>query len=361
MKITGVQVALISYSPRKPLVSSSAKIEAIDCALARVMTDAGVDGFGYVYILGGNPITPMKAILDYLSGVVVGMDPLQTTRVWDAMWRSTAFIGPRGVPCFGISAIDTALWDIKGKVTGQPVHVLLGGYADRVPSYYSGLYLNATLDELAQEARAKVAEGWWALKMRLGARLSLEENEERVRVVRETVGDGVVLLADVSRQMDVPMAIRTGRMLQEYGFGWFEDPVSPDDPDAHAAVAAALDIPVATGELAYGRHDFRLMLEKKTADIWMPDLERVGGITEWMRVAAMAQIAGIPMASHVFQEISVHVLAALPNTLFLEYLPLWEPLFTEPLPIVGGYAYPPARPGLGLDVNWDFVDDHRVL
>lgn len=124
----------------------------------------GVDGFGYVYILGGNLITPTKAVLDCLATMVVEVDPLQTALGWDTMWWSTAFIGPRGAPCVGISAIDMALWDIKSKITGQPAYKLLGGYAEKAPAYYSGLFLNATLGELVHEAQEKVAEGWWALK-----------------------------------------------------------------------------------------------------------------------------------------------------------------------------------------------------
>lgn len=360
MKISAVETILVSYPPPQTLVSSSAKIEAVDCALVTVKTDEGLDGLGYAYLLGGNPILPIKAVLDYLGKIILGMDASKIEAVWEAMWRSTAFIGPRGVPCFAIAAIDTALWDIKGKAENRSVARLLGATQTQVPVYYSGLFLNASIDELIEEARQKTAEGWRALKMRVSPKLSLEANEARVRAVREAVGDSVKLMADVSRQMDAPTAIQTGRMLQTYNFTWFEDPVSPDEADDHAAVAAALDIPVASGELAYSRYDFRVMLEKKTADIWMPDLERVGGITEWLRVAAMAQSAGIPMSSHVFQEISIHVLAALPNAMFLEYLPLWESLFQEKLTITDGYAIVPDRPGLGLTFNWDFVENHRV-
>lgn len=360
MRIRDVETIWVAYRSPRPLVSASATVDRIDCALVLVHTDDGITGLGYIYILGANPITPMIAVIEYLKTVVQGMDPLFTARVWEKMWRSTTFIGPRGVPCFGIAAIDTALWDIVGKYLGQPVHRLLGGYADAVPAYYSGLFLNATVDELVEEARLAVENGWSALKMRVGAAMPLEENEERVSAVREAVGNDVVLLADASRQFDTATAIQMGRMLQDYNFGWFEDPVPPHDLSGHAAVAAALDIPVASGELAYSKHDFALMLDKRVADVWMPDLERVGGVTEWMRVAGLAQSAGIPMASHVFQEISVHVLAALPNTIYLEYLPLWEPLFIEPLEISQGHALVPQRAGLGLTIDWDFVDDHRV-
>jgi len=360
VRVTDVETIRVAYRSPRPLVSASATVDRIDCALVLVHTDEGIMGLGYAYILGGNPITPMIAVIEYLKTVVQGMDPLSTARVWEAMWQSTGFIGPRGVPCFGIAAIDTALWDIVGKYLGQPVHRLLGGYADVVPAYYSGLFLNASADQLVEEARRAVEGGWSALKMRVGAGMPLEENEERMAAVRGAVGDEVVLLADASRQFDPSGAIEIGRVLQDYGFGWFEDPVPPHDLDGHAAVAAALDIPVASGELAYSKHDFALMLDKRVADVWMPDLERVGGITEWMRVAGLAQSGGIRMASHVFQEISVHVLAALPNTMYLEYLPLWEPLFVESLEISQGRAVAPQRPGLGLTVDWDFVDDHRI-
>lgn len=359
MKITAVESILVSYQPPMTLVSSSASITAVDCCLVTARTDAGLDGFGYAYLLGGNPITPIKAVVDYLGGLVIGMNPLDTDTVWDCMWRSTAFIGPRGVPCFALAAIDTALWDIKGKAAGCSVARLLGATVGRVPAYYSGLFLNTSIPALVEEAQAQVGEGWTVLKMRLGAGLSLAQNEARVKAVREAVGDQITLLADVSRQLDVPTALEMGRMLEAYGFGWFEDPVAPDELDDHAAVAAALDIPVASGEMAYSRYDFRIMLDKRFADIWMPDLERVGGITEWLRVGAMAAAAKIPMSSHVFQEISVHVLAALPTTLYLEYLPLWEPLFRNRLQVERGHVIVPTGAGLDVDVDWDFVARHR--
>src|SRR5690606_26645848 len=146
--------------------SASASIDAIDCLIVTVGTDEGISGCGYIYILGGNPLTPMRAVVDYLAACVVGLDPFETAAIWERMWRATAFIGPRGVPCFALAAIDTALWDIKGHVTGEPVHRLVGTFATRVPVYYSGLFLNSTLDELVREARDLVAAGWKALKMR---------------------------------------------------------------------------------------------------------------------------------------------------------------------------------------------------
>jgi L-alanine-DL-glutamate epimerase-like enolase superfamily enzyme len=197
------------------------------------------------------------------------------------------------------------------------------------------------------------------LKMRLGAKLTLAQNEARVKAVRSAVGDEITLLADVSRQLDVPTALEMGRMLEAYQFGWFEDPVPPDEIVAHAEVAAALRIPIASGEMAYSRYDFQIMRDYHVADIWMPDLERVGGITEWLRVGKLATDSGIQMSSHVFQEISIHVLAALPTALYLEVLPLWEPLFKQRLRIERGYALLPTDPGLGIEFDWDFVNAHR--
>jgi L-alanine-DL-glutamate epimerase-like enolase superfamily enzyme len=359
MKIVAIESQIVSYPPPMTLVSSSASITAVDCCLVTVRADEGLDGFGYAYLLGGNPTAPIKAVVDYLGALIIGLNPLDSAAIWERMWRSTAFIGPRGIPCFAIAAIDTALWDIKGKAAGCSVARLLGATTDRVPAYYSGLFLNTPIPALVEEAQTQVSAGWQVLKMRLGAGLSLADNEARVRAVREAVGDGVTLLADVSRQLDVPTALDMGRMLQDYRFGWFEDPVPPDELDDHAAVAAALDIPIASGEMAYSRYDFKIMLDKRFADIWMPDLERVGGITEWLRVGAMAAQAGIPISSHVFQEISVHVLAALPTALYLEYLPLWEPLFHNRLRFEGGAALVPMGAGLDVDVDWDFVARHR--
>jgi L-alanine-DL-glutamate epimerase-like enolase superfamily enzyme len=155
MKITSVDAILVSFPPPLTLQSSSASIESVECCLVTVRTAAGLEGVGYAYLLGGTPIAPIKAVVEYLGGLALGMDALDHEQVWERLWRAAAFIGPRGMPCFAIAAIDTALWDIKGKAAGQPVHRLLGAAVDRVQAYHSGLFLNASIPDLVAEAQAK--------------------------------------------------------------------------------------------------------------------------------------------------------------------------------------------------------------
>ena len=255
----------------------------------------------------------------------------------------------------GISAIDGALWDALGKVAGLPLYRLLGGAQDRVPAYHSGgLWLSRSLDELVTEAHGFLDQGFRAMKMRLG-KADPTEDAARVRAVREAIGPDVALMADANQGQTEAQAIRLGRMLEEFSLTWLEEPLPAWDLDGLARVAAALDTPIASGETEYTRYGFRRMLELRSADILMPDLQRVGGVSEFMRVGHMAQAHDVAVSSHLFPETSIQVLGALSNASYLEYMPWFSELYVEALEFVDGQALVPERPGWGFSFDWDRI------
>lgn len=359
MRTSAVEVAIVSLPLARPVITPIHRIESIDNVLVTARTDEGIDGVAYLWCFGAARAQVLAAAVRDLGACVVGADPRQTVRLWDRMWREANFFGRAGVVMFALSALDVALWDIRARQAGMPLWRLLGGAPDPVPVYANGLFLSDPLEDIVAEARRYAAQGFRAVKMRTGAAREAEDIE-RVAAVREALGPEVAIMIDVVQGWDVERAIRVGRALERYGIAWLEDPVAFDDHAGMARVAAALDVPLCAGENDYARTGFRRLLEQRSIDIALADLQRVGGITEWLRVADLAEAAGVRTTSHVFHEISVHLMAARPSPWWTEWMQWWEPLFRETPALADGCLVPPERPGLGIEFDWDRVDRFRL-
>jgi L-alanine-DL-glutamate epimerase-like enolase superfamily enzyme len=232
---------------------------------------------------------------------------------------------------------------------------LLGGAKTVVPAYQSGgLWLSSSTDELVAEAERFIAQGFKAMKMRLGSP-DPKADIARVKAVRDAIGPHIKLMADANQGLNEAQAIRLGRMLELFDLTWFEEPLPAWDLEGLARVSAALDTPIASGETEYTRYGFRRMLELRSADILMPDLQRVGGVSEFMRVGHMAESHDVPVSSHLFPETSVQVLGALANAIYLEYMPWFSKFYHEELEFKDGNAIVPERPGWGFTFNYDYV------
>jgi D-arabinonate dehydratase len=284
------------------------------------------------------------------------------------MFQTTLLMGRRGAVIRAMSALDIALWDIIAKAAEQPLYRLLGGYRDEVPAYASGGYYREGkgLDGLAAEMGRYLEMGFTSVKMKIG-RLDPLEDAERVRVARETLGPNVRLAVDANNAWpDAKSAIRAARMLEDYDIWWLEEPVFPDNIAASAQVAAALDMPVATGEIEATRWGFRELLERRAADIVQPDATVTGGVTEWMKIAHMAAGWDIPVAPHWMANIHVHLLAAIPNGLTVEFFVLeedvlnFERIVREPLQPVDGMIQVPQRPGHGVELDEQALARYRT-
>ena len=351
MKVTALRTTALHLPLPKPIMSGLGELRSVGVVLVHLETDQGVVGENLVFTLNNKRLAVLDEMVRSLAPLIVGEDPQFGTRFWSRAWTDINFVGHKGVPVMGISAIDGALWDARGKLAGLPLHRLIGAQRATVPTYASaGLWLSSTIPELEAEAEGFVAAGFRAVKMRLG-KPTAAEDAERVRAVRAAIGPSVALMADANQQLTVDRAIRLGRRLEEFDLTWFEEPLPAYDLEGVARVAAALDTPVASGETEYTRYGFRQMLELKSADVLMPDLQRVGGVTEFLRVGHMADAFDVPVSSHLFPEMSVHVLAALSNATWLEHMPWFAPLYQEALELRDGEAVVPERPGWGFTFN----------
>ena len=355
MKVTAVETLPVLVPLPNPIGSALGQIRSFGCILVSVRTDAGITGENLIFTLNGRRTKVLRQMVEEIGELVIGRDAGHIANFWARAWKDINFLGHKGVPVVGISAIDGAMWDALGNSLNAPLYRLLGGAQTHVPAYHSGgLWTSRSVDELVEEAQRFVSEGWTAMKMRLGLP-DPREDIVRVRAVREAIGPKIRLMADANQGQTEAQAIRLGRMLEEFDLFWFEEPLPAYDLEGLARVAAALDTPIASGETEYTRYGFRQMLELRSADILMPDLQRVGGVSEFMRVGHMAESHDVPVSSHLFPETSLQVLGGLSNAIYLEYMPWFSKLYSEKLEFENGAAIVPERPGWGFTFNRDYI------
>lgn len=357
--ITAVDTAIVSLSLPRPVITPMHHISTVDNVLVTVHTESGIEGISYLWCFGPRRARVLASMIDELAGHAIGHDALQTVALWERLWRENNFFGRSGVAMLAHSALDMACWDVKAKAAGQPLWQLLGGTARPVPAYAGGLFLNDPLEALVEEARGYVDRGFRAVKMRAGSS-RLQDDIHRVAAVREVIGPDVRLMIDAVQAWNADEAIRACNALAGFDITWIEDPVSFDDHAALARVAAAVPMPVCAGENDYSRIGFQRLIHGGCIRIAMPDLQRVGGITEWMRVAALAGAHGLRVTPHTFHELSVHLMCAIPNGFWLEYVPWWERLFTATPELVDGCMSPSQEPGLGISFDWDALEASRI-
>lgn len=355
MKVTRVETRCVTLKLDKPIGSALGQLHSFGCILVFVHCDSGIIGENLIFTLNARRTRVLQSMVEEMADLVIGRDAGHIAGFWARAWRDINFLGHKGVPVVGISALDGALWDALGKMSNLPIYRILGGAQDRVPVYHSGgLWLSSSDKELVAEAERFAAAGFRAMKMRLGSPEPATD-VARVRAVRTAIGPKIKLMADANQGLTESQAIRLGRALEEFDLTWFEEPLPAWDLDGLARVAAALDTPIASGETEYTRYGFRRMLELRSADILMPDLQRVGGVSEFIRVGHMAESYDIPVSSHLFPETSLQVLGALANTIYLEYMPWFSKLYNETIEFAEGQAIVPERPGWGFTFNQDYV------
>jgi len=330
--------------------------------IAKIHTDAGVEGLGHTFSLNHEFIGSLASLVGELGELLIGEDPRQIERLFAKMVYPANFIGPGGLLNIAATALDVALWDLLGKDTGQPLWRLLGGYADKVRTYQSNLALGSKPDVLQRQAAELVAQGHRAIKMRPHAERDgrVEDVAARVRLVREATGYDVDLMYDVNQTWTPSRAIRVGRALEEFELFWLEDPCAMQDVQGQAAVAAALDTPICSGEYHYNPDNLLRLLQGRAVDYLMADLCRMGGITQFRKVAAVAEAFGVPVASHLIPEIFAHCIAAIPNGLIAESMAWTSQLFEGAPGVEAGYLQLSERPGHGLTLREDLVERYRV-
>jgi D-galactarolactone cycloisomerase len=386
VKITAVRAAwLRAPIPAERRHTSDFGVnDSFNTCLVEIDTDAGLTGLGEAKVgVGnlGNYAALVTLIHAELAPLLIGRDARDVTALWETIYNGTRahyvaahgrtfpIVGRRGITVSALSGIDIALWDLLGKALGQPVWRLLGGrLRERIPAYASGGW--APVGGVGKQLRQYVERGHRAVKMRVGLQdASVDDSAARVREARETLGPGVGLMVDAHGTWSVREAQRFARKVADCDLGWLEEPVSPDNVAGQAEVRAATDIPIAAGESEQTRFAFRDLIEARAVDVLQPDVAIAGGITETLRICALAATHGLTVAPHlwggaVLFASGLHLAVATPCVTTLEFSrgdnPLLNDLVEEPFDLVDGYVLAPDRPGLGLTLNREFVHSVSV-
>ncbi|QPF72377.1 mandelate racemase/muconate lactonizing enzyme family protein [Roseateles sp. DAIF2] len=337
-------------SDAKVLTGRQKPMTEIAMLFAEIVTANGQQGLGLSYAKrAGGP--GQFAHAKEIAPALLGEDPSDIARLWNKLCWAGASVGRSGLSTQAIGAFDVALYDLKARRAGLPLSKLLGAYRDSVACYNtSGGFLHTPLEQLLVNAEASIAHGIGGIKLKVG-QPDRALDIRRVEAVRKHLGDGVALMVDANQQWDRPTAQRMCRQFEPYGLVWIEEPLDAYDHEGHAALAAAFDTPIATGEMLTSAMEHGELIRHRAADYLMPDAPRVGGITPFLKIAAQAEQAGVMLAPHFAMELHVHLAAAYPTEPWVEHFDWLEPLFNERLEIKDGRMRVPTRPGLGLSLS----------
>lgn len=381
MKITGVKTYVLQQSINGNSFGWSQRVtnrrQAVIC---EVSTDEDIRGVGEAFYFGGPAKIAADIITDVYGPLLMDKDPFDTSVIWDCLYNWTRDQGMKGVTISALSAIDTALWDIKGKALELPVFKLLGGaYRNKARAYATGLYEPQNVPDVTQalvnEALGYKKEGFSGMKLKVG--YGIAKDVAYVKAIREAIGEDIYLMVDANHAYNSSEAIELARKIERFNIHWFEEPVPPEDLDGYREVRQKSEILIAGGECEYTRYGFRNLINRRAVDILQPDLCAAGGFTEMMKITAMASAANIPLIPHVWGTnvglaASLQFFAGLPHfperrfpaEPFFEYdrspHPFREEVTLEKFVLKEGYLDIPDRPGLGVSLNLKYLQKHAL-
>ncbi|MBM9506379.1 L-talarate/galactarate dehydratase [Actinacidiphila acididurans] len=351
VRLSSVYLPLATpVSDAKVLTGVQAPMTEIALLFAEITTKDGHDGIGFSYTKrAGGP--GQYAHAREIAPALLGEDPSDIGRLWTKLVWAGASVGRSGLATQAIAALDIALWDLKARRAGLPLAKLLGAHRDSVRCYNtSGGFLHVPIEQVLDNATAALERGIGGIKIKVG-QPDTAADLRRLTAVREHLGDAVPLMVDANQQWDRPTARRMGRAMERFGLTWIEEPLDAYDAEGHAALTATLDTPIATGEMLAGVGEHMALIDARACDIIQPDAPRIGGITQFLKLAALADHHGLHLAPHFAMEIHLHLAAAYPLEPWVEHFEWLEPLFEDHLEIRDGRMYLSARPGLGITLS----------
>ncbi len=356
MRIRDVQARAVVAPLEPPVRTASGHVTQAPLLLIDLATDEGVVGRSYLFGYHAFTLDPLRELVRALGDMIKG-DEVAPVELDKKMRSRMTLFGTRGLQGVAVAGLDMAAWDALAVAAGMPLATLLGGRPRSIPAYNS---LGMIPPGEAADAAAKTAAaGFRAMKVKIGWP-TLAEDLAVVRAARKHLGEDAALMVDFNQSLATPEAIRRGRVLDGEGVSWIEEPVRADDYRGAAEIAAQVATPIQIGENFNGVYEMELALSLAACDLVMPDPQQIGGVTGWLRAAALAQTAGVPCSSHLFIEVSAHLLAITPTCHYIEYLDVAAPVLAEPLRPVDGMIQAPARPGIGLQWNEEAVTRYRV-
>ena len=349
LTVRGLVLHTVDVPMNRPLITGGGEVGSAAMVLIDLLVEEGFSGRSYLFCPTPLLLKPLARLLSNLAPLIEG-DLLAPVEIERKLQKAFRLSGPQGLSTMAMAGIDMAAWDALAKSCEMPLVRLLGGQSCRIPAYNScGLGMIGP-ERAAEEAQELLAPGFGAIKIRLGYQ-ELKTDVEVVRAVRDAVGEDAVLMSDYNQSLSVAEAGRRAAALEGEGLYWIEEPTRADDYSGHARIRRDSKTPIQIGENWWGPHDAAKSIEAGASDYTMPDAMKIGGVTGWLRTAALAQAAGIPLSSHLFPEISAHLLAVSPTRHWLEYVDWADPILENPLEIEDGYASTSDVAGMGI--SWD--------
>ena len=350
LRIESILTRAVAAPMKRPLAASTGALTAAALLLIDLQTDAGIVGRSYLFGIGKRNLPPIAKLVEAMAEMLKG-DAVAPFDIERKLRAKYTLLGVHNIVLFAMSGIDMAAWDAAGQAFGQPLARLLGAMPRPIPAYNSKGLGIMPLKPLVKEAAELLEEGFGAVKLRLG-RPDAREDLQALREVKKAIGPNAILMVDFNQALSVAEALKRGRMIDdEGGVYWIEEPVRADDFAGSARLAREIATPIQIGENFMGPEQMAQALAAGACDFVMPDAQRIGGVSGWMRAAALAQGAGVEMSSHLFPEASCHLLAATPTCHWLEFVDWAAPVLQDPLQVNDGHVPVPERPGLGM--TWD--------
>ncbi len=356
-RITRVDVLMVDLKPKVKRVDAIQSFVSQETPIVRITDADGVTGTGYSYTIGTGGHSVIELLKRTLVPAIIGREAMEIERIWRDLLFLTHATTTGAITSIALAAIDTALWDLKARKLGLPLHLLAGGAQESIPLYTTeGGWLHLEEAALVEDALRAKAEGFGGCKLKVGR--PIHEDVRRIATVREAVGPGFEIFTDANQRFNVDEAIRRARAYEPLDIGWFEEPLTAEDISGHSRLVESTSIPIAIGESLYSAMHFREYLERHACSIVQVDVGRIGGITPWLKVAHMAEAFNIAVCPHFLMELHVGLCAAVPNARWVEYIPQLDELTTERMTIRDGRAIPSSQPGLGI--AWDFEAIKRM-
>jgi L-alanine-DL-glutamate epimerase-like enolase superfamily enzyme len=354
-RITQVEAMMVDLVPKVRRVDAIQSFVSQETPIIRITDADGAVGIGYSYTIGTGGPSVMKLIQHTLGPALIGRDAAMVEQIWRELLFLTHATTVGAITAIAMAAIDTALWDLRCRKAGLPLHVMAGGAQERVRLYTTeGGWLHLETEALVDDALRQKAAGFGGAKLKVGR--PLHEDVSRIAAVRQAVGQGFEIFTDANQAFAVDEAIRRARRYEDLDIGWLEEPLPADDLDGHLRLSRSTSIPIAIGESLYSPLHFRDYLQRGACSVVQVDVGRIGGITPWLKVAHLAECFNVAVSPHFLMELHVSLCAAVPNARWVEYIPQLESLTTEGMTINDGYAVPSREPGLGIAWDWPAID-----
>ena len=359
-KIIRIEAQMVDLKPKVKRTDAIQSFVSQETPIVRIFDADGGIGTGYSYTIGTGGPSIMKLIELTLAPALIGREASEIERIWRDLLFLTHATSVGAITSLSLAAIDTALWDLKCRRHGEPLHRMAGGAQSRIPLYTTeGGWLHIDTAELVDDALKAKALGFGGSKIKIG-RPHVSEDVARLEAVRNAVGPAFEIMTDANQRFTIDEAIRRARCFTPLDIAWLEEPLTADDLGGHVRLSQSTTLPIAVGESLYSPLQFRDYLQQGACSIVQADVARIGGITPWLKVAHLAECFNVPVCPHFLMELHVSLCAAVPNARWVEYIPQIDSLTETPMRIKDGHAIPSNEPGLGI--AWDFkaIDEQTV-